>query len=306
MRPTRASPDVVGTGFTVMDRIYSDGVFSAETLGGSCGNVLVSLAMLDRDVAPVLALGRDEVGRRLVDEFQVAGADVSYITLRADRESPVLAQQLDTATGEHRFSFTCIETKTAFPAYEPVGAREMGLAWSAIQACRVFYADRISNEIVDSMERARSGGAVVYFEPSDVGDEGLFERALRSASILKYSSERLGERIAGSDAARDAISIVTHGEAGLEIRQGADRHWCAAVHAVRVTDTCGSGDMVSVGIIDWILANVLGAAGVTLTGLLGGVFAGQRLAAANCAYAGARGVFKEMGATHVRRILSTV
>lgn len=306
MGPNRTSPDVVGTGFTVMDRIYADESFSTETLGGSCGNVLVSLAMLDRDVAPVLALGRDEVGRRLVDEFQLAGADVSYITLHADRASPVLAQQLDTTTGEHRFSYTCIETQTAFPAYEPAGSWEMTLAGRAIEACRVFYADRISDEIVDAMENARSAGAVVYFEPSDIGDEGLFERALRAASILKYSSDRLGERIAASDAAREAISIVTHGEAGLEIRQGCDRRWCAAVRAVRITDTCGSGDMVSVGIIDWMLANVMGTAGVTLTGLLGGVFAGQRLAAANCAYAGARGVFKEMGATHVRRILSTV
>jgi fructokinase len=304
MSANRNHREVVGTGFTVLDRIYADGEFAAEALGGSCGNVLVSLAMLDRDVAPVLALGRDEVGRRLVDEFQVAGADISYIALRADRGSPVLAQELDTATGEHRFSFTCLETSAAFPAYEPVGVDELRPAGRAIETCRVFYADRISDEIVAAMESARSAGALVYFEPSDANDEELFRRAVSASSILKYSSERLGAQIAAMTVGH-AISIVTHGEAGLEMRQDGEVRWCAAIPAERVADTCGSGDMVSVGVIDWMLSHLHHAEqGMTLGTIVEGVLAGQRLAAANCAYAGARGLFHERGASHARRILS--
>src|SRR3546814_7820610 len=71
--------DVVGTGFTVLDRLYADGDFSGEALGGSCGNVLVSLALLRRQVAPVLSLGSDEVGEQLVDAFRIAGADTRFI-----------------------------------------------------------------------------------------------------------------------------------------------------------------------------------------------------------------------------------
>src|SRR3546814_10628803 len=56
--------DVAGTGFTVLDRVYADGGFAGEALGGSCGNVLVSLAMLHRHVAPLLALGMDNTGER--------------------------------------------------------------------------------------------------------------------------------------------------------------------------------------------------------------------------------------------------
>ena len=44
---------VAGTGFVVLDRVYADDRESFEALGGSCGNVLVSLAMLDRAVAPL-------------------------------------------------------------------------------------------------------------------------------------------------------------------------------------------------------------------------------------------------------------
>ena len=59
--------DVAGTGFAVLDRIYTPGCSSvSEALGGSCGNVLISLAMLRRRVVPILSLGRDETGRRLL------------------------------------------------------------------------------------------------------------------------------------------------------------------------------------------------------------------------------------------------
>ena len=101
--------DVAGTGFTVLDRVYADGDLADEALGGSCGNVLVSLAMLHRHVAPVLALGDDDAGGRLIDEFVQAGATIQYITRRADVRSPVLAQELNTASGRHDFSFVCPE-----------------------------------------------------------------------------------------------------------------------------------------------------------------------------------------------------
>ncbi|WP_244650300.1 PfkB family carbohydrate kinase [Sphingomonas sp. CFBP 13706] len=305
MRTKHGAPEVVGTGFTVLDRIYADGGFSAEALGGSCGNVLVSLAMLDRAVAPVLVLGCDDVGRKLVDEFQSAGADVSFISLHADLASPVLAQELDTTTGEHRFRFTCLDTDAEFPRYRSIGVDEAANADGAIGTCAVFYSDRVSVGIVTAMESARSSGAVVYFEPSDIDDEELFERALRAATILKYSSDRLGGDLDARTAASGAISIVTHGEAGLEMRQGTDVRWCDAIATDRVMDTCGSGDMVSVGLIDWLLSS-RGTPGpeMTLGGLVRGVVAGQRLAAENCGYAGARGLFQEKGAMHARRILS--
>src|SRR3546814_18023830 len=67
--------DVAGTGFTVLDRVYADGGFAGEALGGSCGNVLVSLAMLHRHVAPLLALGLDNTRERLATDRSPAGAN---------------------------------------------------------------------------------------------------------------------------------------------------------------------------------------------------------------------------------------
>lgn len=306
MSKPREMIDVVGTGFTVLDRLYSDGLFASEALGGSCGNVLVSLAMLHRQVVPVLSLGFDEIGSRLVDEFRVAGANTQYICRHYGRLSPVLRQELDTSSGRHSFSFVCDETLEEYPRYEPIDRDQVRLAMDALERCTVFYADRLTPTILEAMECAHSSGAIIYFEPS-IYDESLFSEALALTSILKYSSDRLGQMLDESVAASTAIAIVTHGEDGLEVRQGHERVWSAAIPAKRVLDTCGSGDMVSVGLIDWLLTQSISAhTSLTLDDIMSGVCAGQRLAAENCAFAGARGVFQHHDIEYLRTLLSEV
>ena len=296
--------EVVGTGFAVLDRLYEDGLLCAESLGGSCGNVLVSLAMLHRAVAPVLSLGHDETGERLLSEFRRAGADVTYIALRAGLRSPMLTQDLDTASGRHDFSFVCRETNIEFPRYHPVGGDEIAAAALAIAACTVFYADRLSANILSAMRTAHDAGAIVYFEPSDRSDDDLFDEALRLTTILKYSADRLGSDLDERVDASGTVAIVTHGAGGLEVRRGTSRTWSAAVPASTVADTCGAGDMVSIGIIDWLLGSTgASRSDIEIEQLMHGVRAGQRLAAANCAFSGARGLFLERGAAHVRSIL---
>src|SRR6202165_1965811 len=115
MDPTHVA--VTGTGFAVLYRVYSNREKAFEALGGSCGNVLVSLAMLQRSVFPLLALGDDAVGSSLIDELVRAGAESRYISVRFVILSPVLAQFLDTDAGQHSFSFICPETEKEFPRY---------------------------------------------------------------------------------------------------------------------------------------------------------------------------------------------
>lgn len=293
--------DVAGTGLTVLDRIYTDGDLADEALGGSCGNVLLSLAMLHRNVVPVITLGDDDEGRRLVAEFVAAGAVVDHIHRKAGTRSPVIAQELDTASGEHGFSFTCPDTDEALPQYEPIGEGEVAAALHVLTQCSVFYADRLSRSILDAMKAARLSGAIVFFEPSDVDQDELFDEALGLVSILKYSMDRLGERLAQLD--NGCIRVVTHGAAGLEVHYDHSAIWCSAVDAPAVLDTCGSGDMVSVGMIDWMLSSGMRADDLSASVLLEGVFAGQRLAAENCAFAGARGLFKHCGPAYAREVL---
>src|SRR3546814_14736051 len=97
--------DVAGTGFTVLDRVYADGGFAGEALGGSCGNVLVSLAMLHRHVAPLLALGMDNTGQRPVRELSQAGANTRYHCRLLAPPSPVPAPPFGHSPGRHPLHF---------------------------------------------------------------------------------------------------------------------------------------------------------------------------------------------------------
>lgn len=299
------SIQVVGTGFTVLDRIYADtDALTAEELGGSCGNVLISLAMLQRRVAPVLALGEDDVGDRLVGAFDHAGAETRFIRCRPGRRSPVLAQHLDTISARHRFSQRCPETDETFAGYEPIDRTDVEAAYATIRGCAVFYADRLSPAILEAMELAASGGAVVYFEPSETADLIQFQQALAFTTVLKFSSDRLSALEDVIDIPAAVIQIVTHGHAGLELRQGPVRKWCGPSTAPAVRDTCGAGDMVSVGLIDWLLREqISGRRAATVQSLTAGVRAGQRLAAENCAFIGARGLFRERGADYARTVM---
>jgi fructokinase len=296
--------DVAGTGFAVLDRVYAKREKAFEALGGSCGNVLVSLAMLQRSVFPLLALGDDAIGNSLVDEFVRAGADTRYISRRYGMSSPVMAQWLDPDVGQHSFSFICPETEKELPRYCAVDELEVEEAKPALSACAVFYTDRLNSSTLRAMETAAESGSVIFFEPSAVENNNLFDRAINLSSIVKYSSDRLPDRVFARSLKVGAIVVVTLGADGLEVRQGGQRAWCPAIKAPVVRDTCGSGDMVSVGIIDWMLTHhKRGSEQPLLDDFLSGVVAGQRLAAINCAYAGARGIFRHHGANCARSIL---
>lgn len=298
--------DVAGTGFTVLDRIYAGGQPRMEALGGSCGNVLISLAMLEHKVAPLLALGEDEAGEMLVNEFKDAGADISHIFRSNHLRSPILAQVLDMDSGQHSFSFICPETSERLPKYAPINMAQVRQADSLLHGCSVFYSDRLTDSILEAMEKAKAGGACVYFEPSEIGDADLFARALKLTSILKVSADRIGKELQHFELREGGVTIVTHGSGGLELWQDTSRRWCDAIPAPIVRDTCGSGDMVSVGVIDWLLGSAAWPRlEFSIDDLYPGVIAGQRLATANCAFAGARGLFSRRGVGFAREVLAS-
>lgn len=300
-RELNRSTEVAGTGFTVLDRVFADGDLAGETLGGTCGNVLISLALLQRNVTPLLALGDDNEGERLVVEFLEAGASTEHIHLRKDHRSPILIQILDTQQGRHEFSFICPELNVSLPRYQSINERELTPAISMLATCAIFYADRLSVSILEAMKTAWSADAIIFFEPSEIEDDDLYLEALSMVSILKYSADRLGD-VEGHEHYKN-VKIVTHGSAGLEISDSFSRVWCEAVQASSVIDTCGSGDMVSVGLIDWLLAKNLDISSLELDNLIDGVVAGQHLAAENCAYTGARGIFAKRGSRFAKEIL---
>lgn len=296
---------IIGTGLVALDRIHIDDEEPLfEELGGSCGNVLISLAMLGRTVTPLLRLGTDPVGTRLEQELRSAGVDTRLVTHSQDVRSPVIVQLLDLVSSEHTFAFTCPSSSERFGTFQPITWRELEPARTALSLSSIFYADRVSDTICDAMEAAAAGGAIVHFEPSGICAPIQFERAMSIAHIFKYSADRLSPELA--DRVRpEVFSIVTAGRAGLEVRHAGQAFRCEAFNAEVVRDTCGAGDMVTLGLLDTIIqSGICGPSSLSIDIVLSGIRSGLRLAAANCAYIGARGIFRERGPQAARAILT--
>lgn len=294
--------DVAGTGFAALDLIYSGETKLGEGLGGSCANVLWSLAMLQRAVVPVLKLGADEVGNELVASFDEAGIDTTYIERNPRYRSPVLIQHVDLSSGWHSFTRKKPASEERFAGYVPIEHEHVRRASKVFASCSILYTDRTSIGVVEAMEATHRAGGIVFFEPSEIGDERLFRRAVSASSVIKFSRERMGE-LPPPGLADEAFVIVTLGAEGLRIHHGHSVVKHNAVEALSVRDTSGSGDMVSVGLIDFLLSTRSVIDGLQLADVVSGVSAGQRLAAANCSYVGARGIFTVAGSAAARRAL---
>jgi fructokinase len=293
--PTRAL--VVGTGLTVLDRLCTEGVDRPfEALGGSCGNVLVSLAMLGHCVAPVVALGNDAFGDFLLREFRRAGCQTDLVYRKADLRSPIIIEHVDPVRARHWFSFSCPETSR----WRSIDEEQVSSARRRLKAASVFYTDRLSPIIVDAMETAKDAGALVFFEPASRGDEALFARALRTVSILKFSDETAGGKIAAAEiTSTEARAVIrTHGTRGLTVSFAGSKRFFPAMVAPRLVDTCGSGDMVTTGLLDHLLRRW--SSEWSMEEIFAGIEAGQRLAALNCGFAGARGLFHALGGESLR------
>jgi len=292
---------VAGTGLTALDRIYAAGRQEPlEALGGSCGNVLVSLAMLGHRVAPLVALGADAHGDYLHAEFKRAGCDTDLVFQKNDCGSPVIVEHVDPGRASHWFSFQCPATEREFPRWRAIDDEQVRSAAELLRQVSVFYADRLSPAIVVAMEQAKSGGALVFFEPAARDDEILLARALRTVSILKLSDETAGRDIDAVELRQAMLVIRTHGARGLTTNFGGAERFFPALVAPRLVDACGSGDMVTTGLLDHLLKNWSAQSKWTAADFYPGIEAGQRLAALNCAFAGARGLFHALGAKRVR------
>lgn len=294
---------VAGTGLTALDRIYAAGLGRPlEALGGSCGNVLVSLAMLGHRVVPVVALGNDASGDFLLKEFRRAGCTTDFVYRRADRGSPVIVEHVDPVRAQHWFSFDCPETFQAFPRWYPIDEKQVQSARRTLECASVFYVDRLSPAIVAAMEAAQAAGAVVFFEPAERGEEALLARAMRTVSILKLSDETAGAEMSLGEtaSAQGTVVIRTHGAQGLTVSFAGVERFCPASVPPRLFDTCGSGDMVTTALLDRLLRCCAGGGHWSTADLFAGVLAGQRLAAINCAFAGARGLFHALGGSSIR------
>ncbi len=282
----------LGGGFVALDIIEgAHGQFSAA--GGSCGNVLTILAWFGWSSAPVARLGADPAGDFVREDLKAFGVRLHHVSASARVQTPVVLQRfIQDRHGhrQHRFSLVCPECGAWLPRFRSVVlSHATKVMTEAPPKC--FYFDRVSPALLRLADWVRRNGGLVFFEPSSIGDEALFRRAIDICHVLKYSNERLGHAEDLADARQPALIVRTRGEEGLEWRWRDRWGRQPAFKTGDIIDAAGSGDWCSAGLI-----HVIGQAGGA--GILNsqkieierGLRLGQALAALNCAHEGARGL----------------
>lgn len=283
---------VIGSGFIALDIVYGrEGLFAA--IGGSCGNVLMALAWLGWSSTPIARLGCDKTGDLVVDAMNAIGMDLQYLQRSPTVPTPVVIQQFvedRSGSRRHRFSLVCPECGSWLPRYRSVVLPHAHAVMENASA-KAFYFDRISPATVALAEWAKKNGAVVLFEPSSIGEDGLFERAVDACHILKFSHERFRKDTELAQAREPNLVVRTLGAGGLEARwKGRWRRFAPFV-APRVVDTAGAGDWCSVGLLH-VLAQkgAKGLAAAQKDDIERALGLGQALAALSCGFEGARGL----------------
>ena len=84
-------------------------------------------------------------------------------------------------------------------------------------APKTFYFDRVSPAALKFAQWAKDHGALIMFEPSSIGDERQFRKAVDVCHILKYSHDRLGLRDL-AEAYSPRVIVETLAEEGLRVR----------------------------------------------------------------------------------------
>ena len=298
---TDSRPKVFGTGLIALDLVIGPDptVPIRAWAGGTCGNVLSILAFLGWDAFPIARMSTDVASKRVRSDLAACGVHLDFIDCAPAAHTPIIVQEIrrgPDGASKHRFSWSCPYCGKWLPSYRAITVRMAEGLMDSLVAPSVFFLDRLSRGALDLAAKAADSGAVVVYEPSGKSPDRLIADAVNIAHVIKYADDRLsGVSGAMTSTSATLLEVQTLGSKGLRYRHRFGRgvsNWIHlnAITAPRVTDTCGSGDWCTAGLIaklcigGWQTLSQAGARRVRRA-----LRFGQALASWNCGFEGARG-----------------
>jgi fructokinase len=283
MRPRRS---ILTAGFVAIDAVRRDGAV-AHTAGGTAANVAAILSHLGWDTGVLGVVGRDPAGTFLRSDLRRRGVRVSNLLADPRVSTPVVIH--DVLDSGHRFSFRCPECGRPLPRAWPLPTGTAASFLARPQHVATFAFDRANTGTITVATELRRRGALVVFEPSTPGRDGLAREAASIAHILKYSIERsrhLPDPLL--EARPGQLQVRTRGAGGVDYRYGR-RQWTHLPAApTLVVDAAGAGDWMTAGLIASLRGSV--AARLSSSAARRALDRAQVLAALSCGFPGALGL----------------
>ena len=300
---TSSTPRLSAAGRVALEVLHTRGDDRAASFraGGTAGNVASILGALGWSALATGPADDSPAFKVLLEDLHECGVEY-YAT--ATGPVPVIVQEL--CDRGHSFSFDCPGCGRALPRFTRSSIATHRFLRVQFQQADVFFADRLSADVIALAYAARSKGAFVVYEPSDEKDAPWAGEMLAMASMVKCSSER-APRLSWLGDEGDYLEVHTMGADGLRWRWpklgvGRWQHM-SAIRAERVVDTCGAGDWLTSGILFGLreyASDITWGAGRCAEQILASA---QQLAAWSCGFAGARGALYEVGPATARSIL---
>src|SRR5579864_6299270 len=253
-------PIIIGTGLITLDLILGSEPSKINwATGGTCGNVLSILALLNWTSIPIARLNGDVASKYVKRDLSRWGIDLRYATLEPTTDTPIIAQHRKvTKAGniKHRFSWECPHCGAGLPFYKPVPISPIEQLIESSPTADIFYFDRPSPGALLLAKYFLKLGSLVYFEPSAKGDPKVLQQCINSCHILKYSEERFSTPPGSRNSKTENLflEIQTLGKDGLRykrfsgVRSGKWKTLSPEFAGV-VKDTVGAGDWLSAGLI---------------------------------------------------------
>ncbi|MDD3153455.1 MAG: PfkB family carbohydrate kinase [Victivallaceae bacterium] len=213
--------------------------------GGPSANSTVAAARLGLSAAYLGVVGDDAPGTAILADFQAEHVDISGMTVRKNRTSPVAYCWIEEPTGKRSVAWTRGDL-------EELEADEINLDF--VRGAKILHLDGHNPKAAIAAAReAKKHGALVNFDAGTIRD-GVDE-LLKLADLL-IASEEFARRYTGEDKLENAlhklgtfgaqVTGITMGEQGSMALDGQVVLHCPAFR-VRAVDTTGAGDVYHTG-----------------------------------------------------------
>lgn len=304
----------LGTGLIALDVVLNGKPETPAKLyvGGSCGNVLTILSFLGWQSYPIARLAKNKATKEIESELKFWNVNTQLISKTENGSTPIIIHRIlkdNNGNPKHRFEFKDPETGTWLPSYKSVLHKDVTTILDKQPASpKVFYFDRISRGNIELAVANKSQGALIFFEPSSLGESlKMFNECLAISDIIKYSNDRIPNYKSLFPDQQVPLEIETLGSEGLEFRYGKTKrsttwHKLAPYKINSIADAAGAGDWCSAGIIhklclETVKDNSLGTIKEALK-------YGQALGAINCSFSGARGIMYNLSIGQLRGLVN--
>ena len=151
---------VIGIGETLLDIIFREGQPTAAVPGGSVFNGIVSLARAGVPVCFISETGNDRVGDIILRFMRDNGIDTTHVNVFREGKSPVSLAFLDERSdAEYLFykNYPAQRLDVDLPRIDEDDIVVLGSYYALAPVVR--------DKVTELLDRARTAGAIVYYDP---------------------------------------------------------------------------------------------------------------------------------------------